>query len=139
MRAVAIWVACALAVAAAGCGGSSSDREAGGVHLVTHKGGDAPAAFVAGRVVFDRDKGCVRLGEQAAIWPSGSSLEESPLGLSLPNGEVVSDGDRIRGAGGEIPANRQHLRRLVDGDIEAVMRCATDGTVVLVAQATRNA
>lgn len=133
--------AAALIVAVAACGAGANDeavRAAGGVTLVTQKpDSDAPDAGVSGVVVFDREAGCVRLGQNAAIWPSGSTLVESPLELQLPGGRVVRDGHRVAGRGGELRANRKHLRTIADGDIDAVMRCSRGGLVVLVAEAHR--
>lgn len=131
--------AAALIVAVAACGESTNDEAtlaAGGMTLVTQKpGSDTADAGVAGVVVFDREAGCVRLGQNAAIWPSGSTLVESPLELQLPGGRVVRDGDRVAGRGDELRANRKHLRTIADGDIDAVMRCSRGGLVVLVAYA----
>lgn len=131
----------ALLVAVAGCGGSTGDEAkfaAAGVTIVTEKPDrDTADARVAGVVVFDREAGCVRLDQNAAIWPSGSTLVESPLGLKLPGGRVVRDGKRVAGRGSELEANRKHLRTIADGDIDAVMRCSRGGLVVLVAYARR--
>ena len=133
--------AAALIVAAAACGEPTGDEAtlaAGGVTIVTQKPDrDTPEAGVEGVVVFDREAGCVRLGQNAAIWPSGSTLVESPLELQLPGGRAVRDGHRVAGRGGEVRANRKHLRTITDSDIDAVMRCSRGGLVVLVAEAHR--
>lgn len=110
--------------ALSGCGGLSVVTE-GDVTLLVYNSSllprDGNDAQITGAVALAN--GCVGMASasdpdqvRAVIWPSGTAIDQvDPLKLSLPSGELVSEGAIVQGAGGytedvavlevEIPAS----------------------------------
>ena len=45
-------------------------------------------------------EGCLLIGEYPVIWPHGTTWDGESQVVELPDGQVVADGDRLRGGGG---------------------------------------
>ena len=97
-------VACAVL---AGCSEGQIESTSGDVRIWLHESGFATGgsdAIVAGTVVFDRANNCILLEEGSSrlpvIWPSDARImEQNPVTIRV-QGETVSEGDVVEGAGG---------------------------------------
>jgi hypothetical protein len=96
----------------AACGSESAPPPVdGGSALdlpIAESSGDDRDADIGGVVVFEEATGCVVLERDdyvyPALWPEGTYAQRDPFVLTLPDGQVVHEGDTVAGGGG-VPSD----------------------------------
>lgn len=48
------------------------------------------------------DDGCAYLGGGTVVWPDGTKWDEDEQAVELPNGDLVREGDTVKGGGGSF-------------------------------------
>ena len=85
---------------------------------------DSEGALILG-VVEVEDDGCVTVDGNVAVWPPGTTWDETRESIILPDGSVAASGDAVEGGGGyQPPSNLSFF--VTDEGAEAVLTCITD-------------
>lgn len=100
--------------------------------LVVHSS-DSPAggndSIVRGELSLSPDGRCIFLGGQPVVWPAGTLVSADPIGVRLPNGELIALGEVASGAGGEHAAASVKLPEGCESTTTKVWVFATDADV----------